>query len=83
LKKNLIACQTTKNYNPNALKCPMVTFKIEKDGDEFHVWCPELPGCHTHGRTHDEAMKNLVEAMTLYLEVLAEEQMTHQRLEIA
>lgn len=47
----------------------MLTCKIEPDGKEFHAWIPELPGCHTHGETVSEAMKNLKDAMILYLEV--------------
>ena len=46
----------------------MLTYKIEQDGNEFHAWIPELPGCHTHGRTVAEAMANLKDAMHLYLD---------------
>lgn len=46
----------------------MLTFKIEKDGDSFHAYCPELTGCHTFGATIDEALKNLKNAIELYLE---------------
>jgi len=50
----------------------MISFKLEKDGDEFHAWCPELPGCHTHGRSYDEAMHNLGEAIGLYFKVITQ-----------
>lgn len=43
------------------------SFKVEKDGVEFHAWSPELPGCHTHGRTVNEALENLKDAVQLYL----------------
>ena len=46
----------------------MITFRIEKDGNQFHAWSPELPGCHTHGATIREAMDNLRDAMDLYLQ---------------
>lgn len=46
----------------------MLSFKIEADGSEFHAWSPELPGCHTHGRTRAEALRNLKDAVQLYLE---------------
>lgn len=59
----------------------MITFKIEKDGEEFNTWSPELPGCHTHGRTIKEAMDNLKDAIQLYLEVKMEEEIAHQSLE--
>jgi predicted RNase H-like HicB family nuclease len=47
--------------------------KIERDGDEFHAWCPELPGCHSHGKTISLAARHLKEAMTLYIEDIFEE----------
>jgi predicted RNase H-like HicB family nuclease len=61
----------------------MITFKIEKDGEEFHTWSPELPGCHSHGKSVNEAMANLKDAIELYLEVLMEEELTLQTLEMA
>jgi predicted RNase H-like HicB family nuclease len=61
----------------------MITFKIERDGEEFHAWSPELPGCHTHGRTVAEAMENLKDAVQLYLETLMEEEIARQTLEFA
>ena len=50
-----------------------LSFEIEKDGKEYHTWCPELPGCHTHGKTVKEALENLKDAVLLYLEVVMEE----------
>lgn len=50
-----------------------LTIKIEKDENEFHAWCPQLPGCHTHGKTVNSASKYLKEAMSLYIEDLFEE----------
>ncbi len=61
----------------------MITFKIEKDGDEFHTWAPELPGCHTHGKTVAEALENLKDAVQLYLEAVMEEEIALQTLEFA
>lgn len=46
---------------------------IKKDGKEYHAWCPQLPGCHTHGKTIDEALEHLKEAMELYIEDLLDE----------
>jgi len=59
----------------------MSTYRIEQDGEEFHAWIPELPGCHTHGRTVSKAMQNLKDAMQLYLEVELEEKIAEQALE--
>ncbi len=33
------------------------------------AYCPALKGCVTQGRTEEEAVKNLKEAIELYLEV--------------
>ncbi len=43
-----------------------VVFDSDEDG-----WvvasCPTLPGCHSQGRTRDEALANVEEAVTGYL----------------
>ena len=42
---------------------------IERDEDGIYVASvPELPGCHTQGDSIKEAMKNITEAIELYLE---------------
>lgn len=45
-----------------------ITFKLEKDGKKWHASCPELRGCHTFGSTKEEALKNLKDAVMLYME---------------
>lgn len=60
-----------------------LTFEIERDGNEFHTWCPELPGCHTHGKTVKQATENLKEAVQLYLEVLMEEEIAMKSMDLA
>ncbi len=46
------------------------TIIIEKDEDGYYVASVvELPGCHTQGKTLDELMKRIREAIELYLEV--------------
>ncbi|MBI4175928.1 MAG: type II toxin-antitoxin system HicB family antitoxin [Candidatus Aenigmarchaeota archaeon] len=43
---------------------------IEKDEDGYYVgYVPSIRGCHTQGRTLDELMKNIKEAIQLCLEV--------------
>ena len=44
-----------------------------ENGDRaFHAYCPALKGCHTWGRTYDEALANVREAVELYVEDLRE-----------
>jgi len=40
---------------------------IEKDGDWFIAYCPEIPGANGQGRTRDEARESLVDAIALIL----------------
>ena len=46
----------------------MFTFKIEKDGEKWHSFCPELSGCHSFGNTKEEALAHLKNAVQLYIE---------------
>ena len=39
-------------------------------GPAFHAWCPALKGCHTWGRTEQEALARLSEAVELYVDDL-------------
>ena len=53
-------------------------FNITIDRDEDGVWiteCPSIPGCVSQGKTKDAALKNIQEAITLCLEVRAEQGM--------
>jgi len=45
----------------------MLSFKIKKDGNKWHAFCPELKGCHSFGSTQEEALNNLKNAVQLYL----------------
>ena len=40
---------------------------IEKDGDWFIAYCPEIPGANGQGRTREEARASLSEAISLIL----------------
>ena len=41
---------------------------LEKDEDGFFVAsCPALPGCHSQGRTREEAIANITEAIKGYI----------------
>jgi predicted RNase H-like HicB family nuclease len=37
------------------------------------VSCPDLKGCHSQGQTREDALRNIQEAIQLWLEVEAEE----------
>jgi predicted RNase H-like HicB family nuclease len=44
---------------------------IEQDEDGMYIAeCPSLPGCISQGRTCEEALKNIKEAIEGYLESL-------------
>jgi predicted RNase H-like HicB family nuclease len=40
---------------------------IEKDGEWFIAYCPEIPGANGQGRTREEARTSLAEAIALIL----------------
>ncbi len=41
---------------------------IEKDSEDFFAWCPELQGCYTQGRTYEEALEEIRDAIRLHVE---------------
>lgn len=41
---------------------------IEKDNEGYFAWCPELQGCYTQGRTYEEALEALRDAIRLHVE---------------
>jgi len=49
-----------------------VSVVIERDEDGFYAYCPQLEGCHSQGDTLDEILRNIQEAVALYLETLSE-----------
>ena len=50
----------------------MQTFKIsavnEKDENGYCASCPELQGCYSQGKTYEEALKNISDAIKLHIE---------------
>ncbi len=47
---------------------------IEKDEHGYYAYCPELEGCQTQGNSFEEVLRNIKEAVELYLETLSEEE---------
>ena len=50
-------------------------FVVTLDRDEDGVWvaeCPSIPGCVSQGKTKEEALENVKEAIQLCLDVRAE-----------
>ena len=44
------------------------TAVIERDGDWYIAYCPEIPGANGQGKTIDEVRQNLADAIALILE---------------
>lgn len=42
----------------------------------FVVECPSLPGCISQGKTEEEAVENIEEAIELYIEALEEDHLS-------
>ena len=47
---------------------------LEDETGGFVAFVPALPGCHTQGDSLDEVLRNVREAIELYLETLSEEE---------
>ena len=45
-----------------------VVLEADAETGGWTVWCPELPGCASAGKTEEEALENIREAIALYLE---------------
>lgn len=54
----------------------VMDFKVLLERDEdyggYFVTCPSIPGCHSQGKTVEEALANIREAIELCLEVMRE-----------
>jgi len=46
---------------------------VEKDGDLFIAYCPEIPGANGQGKSKEDALESLGDAITLILEDRREE----------
>ncbi len=49
---------------------------VQPGEDDFYIAdCPALPGCMSQGKTEKEALKNIKEAIELWLEVEADKKL--------
>ena len=49
------------------------TAVVERDDQWYIAYCPEIPGANGQGKTKDECLKSLAEAISLILEDRREE----------
>lgn len=54
------------------MKTYTVVLSPEPDSDWYSVSCPALPGCATQGENRDDAIRMVIEAMTVWIEVAEE-----------
>lgn len=55
-----------KTFDENTLHLPIV---IEQDEDNYYiVSCPVFKGCHSYGKTIDEALNNIREVIDMCVE---------------
>ncbi|MEW6739405.1 MAG: type II toxin-antitoxin system HicB family antitoxin [Nitrospirota bacterium] len=43
---------------------------LKKTEEGYSVWVPGLPGCWSQGKTEDEALENIKDAIESYLETV-------------
>ena len=59
---------TFKYQKPEAVVCNQFTVFIERTEKWYVADCLELPGAHGQGKTREDALENLAEAILLLLE---------------
>ncbi len=45
-----------------------IVLEYDSETKSYAAYCPELPGCCSAGDTEEEALENVKEAISLYLE---------------
>jgi len=51
-----------------------VSVVIEQDEHGCYAWCPELKGCQSQGKTVEETLANIREAIELFLETMTKDE---------
>jgi len=54
---------------------PKYTIIIEKTENNYSAYCPDLLGCVATGRTEEEVIRNMREAIEFHLEGLRQEKL--------
>ena len=49
------------------------TVVIHKSKYGYDVSCPALPGCHSQGDTRSDALENIKDAISVYLDMVKKE----------
>lgn len=58
----------------NNVKTCKASVIIEKDENGYYAFCPDLEGCQTQAESIEEAIKNIKEAIELYLGTLSKKE---------
>ncbi len=61
------------------VKYPVV---VNKSQYGYDVHCPVLPGCHSQGDTLEDALENIKDAISTYMEMIADETKNAQVYEV-
>ena len=51
-----------------------VSVVIEQDEHGCYAWCPELKGCQSQGKTVEETLANIRDAIDLFLSTLTDDE---------
>jgi len=55
---------------------------LTQTDEGYSINCPALPGCWSEGKTEDEALENIKDAIQMYLEVIADNNKGHDVREV-
>ena len=68
-----VAQQKARKHKLRAMLMPYVyRVTVSPDEGRYYAEVPALPGCYSWGRTYEEALRNIKEAVELWLEVKKE-----------
>ncbi|HSB80163.1 MAG TPA: type II toxin-antitoxin system HicB family antitoxin [Candidatus Methylomirabilis sp.] len=59
---------TRRSSTPKGRRRLQLTAVVERDRSGYVASCPQLQGCYTQGRTYEEVVRNIRDAIRLHLE---------------